>query len=133
MTDLRAWQHALLLNPTVTALLGNGAASVFQMSSFTDVPEDKPFLVHRLGLNIPELTDNNRAVAMSSPSAVWIHDLPGDYGRIDLIAEEIKNVFQNAAPGKVIQATWMSLGEELRDPEMGTILRVATFRLAYTP
>jgi len=135
VTDVRSWQQAKLAgDATLVGMLGAGAASVVSVSSFESVPEAKPFVVHRLGLSVPELRDDNRTVTMTTPASYWIHDLPGDYLRIDGIANKIQEILELSTPDSlVIQANWQDTSEELRDPEMGTILRVVRFRLVHKP
>lgn len=89
---------------------------------------DHPFLVIRLGFNAVELNDADEPFVSSQSAAIWVHDEPGSYKRIDHCLVAIRN----ALAGQVDEAVaclWQGDSGELADPDQGTICRTGNYRL----
>lgn len=124
--SLRQTLYDILIGSTeLEALVGN---RIYQRSSLEGAPRT-PFVVFHLSLTNPELTRN----ALSQSAAVWVHDTPGDYAKIDETLEVIRKLFMNTAPtGELLEIRWIESSEDLRDPAINTITRFCRAQLMAT-
>lgn len=124
---MRAKFHSILTNsPELMALLPGG---VREIGSLRSVPTQKPFAVTRFSFEQNRLSGMAKALY----SAVWVHDVPGTYMRIDEALTLVRRVLE-AAPsdGTFVSASWIENSVDFRDDDMGTIVKYARFRINYT-
>lgn len=139
MFEARAWLQARLTQaPLATPLLdllGDAANSVMQTGSWTEVPDAKPFISHRLGLTRAGLKSDGAAVTRVTPGSVVVYDRPGTYETIDEILAQVELLLVSApSVGELIRAEWVEASEDLpQDPVMGTISRMGRFLLVHLP
>lgn len=118
--------QAMKAHAPLMALLPGG---IHQASSLNNVPDKKPFLVHRMhnGLRY------QRGLGDRSYLQVWVHDVPGDYMRIDEVIELVKSVLEAVpAQGSLLQVRWLEDSVDLQDDDMGTICRNSRYELTNT-
>lgn len=94
-----------------------------------DTPQDRPFLQLRWGSNgvgLDTVTRRNLTI--------WVHDQPGDYGRIDSIILRLRSLLvalegQSTGSGYVVAVEWTGDSEDLTDDGHKTITRNTSFSL----
>lgn len=125
----RAWLYTRLTNnAALTALVP--ADRIHAAGSLEWREAARPFIVVRLGVDNPELNEADAPHVTAQDAAVWVHDDPGSYKRID----EILTAVRHAVAGQVtetggIACMWQGDSAELSDPDQGTIVRNTTYRL----
>jgi hypothetical protein len=117
------------------AVVGQAVADhVVQSSSMIDEPRTL-FVVLKLGVDA-EL-NGWRGGPRERVEELWVHDQPGDYGTIDSLIEEIKRVraslpsktlLPDLDQSKLVEVQYLGVTQDLEDPELGTIFRVARFQ-----
>lgn len=123
----RAWIYDRL--STDAAVLALVPAQRIQAAGSLEARENvKPFIVFRLGADAPELNDADAPYVTGQDAAVWVHDEPGSYKRIDTIIQAVRTALVGQVP-TAIAATWQGDSGELSDPDQGTIVRNSTYRL----
>lgn len=106
---------------------------IHQASSLDgSVPEQKPFILFRVGAKTSELEDDEVALALNSLVTIWVHGIPGDYDPIDKLLEKIRLQLSGSG-NSIISCRFITESDDLRDPEMGTIMRYTRFQLIHTP
>jgi hypothetical protein len=118
--------QAIVADPTL-----NGLGIVDQNSFAVDVdtPQSRPFLQLRWGRNNVGLD-----VVTRRDLTIWVHDEPGDYGRIDSIILRLRELLptldgMSNGLGHLLAAEWTGDSEDLTDDGHGTITRTTTFLL----
>lgn len=107
---------------------------VYQTSMMTKVPEEPPYAYYRMGLSRPALHSDH--AASITPFQIIIHDVPGDYMRIEELLALAK-VGLTSIPAlvpepRLIQCTWLETSEDVpQDPMTGTIAKSARYNLAH--
>lgn len=99
-----------------------------------DTPQERPFLQLRWGGNEPALSQTEVG---RRTLTLWVHDQPGDYGRIDTIILRLRAILptlegQNNGLGYLIAAEWSGDSEDLSDDGHRTIARWTSFSLVGT-
>jgi len=122
--DWRAWLYQKLSSdPAITAEVGNRIYSTLDMG-----PDEKPFLVIRLGESLSEV--HSREGGESTTAVIWVDDDPGTYVNIDRILKKIRTCLESGAmSGQQIQAIWQGDSQDLSDDARGTVVRNVTYRL----
>lgn len=132
--DWRSWVFQTLEGATVDdaplALLS--AEDVYGAGSLVTPPEQKPFLIIRMGNE-----DRGPFPGVSRGRCVlWAHDEPGDYLAVDQALRAAQRALcgDGATEGQVVAAggvgiRWMGNSEDLTDPDLGTICRNSTYDL----
>lgn len=56
---------------------------------------------------------------------IFAHDMPGDYVKIDTMVTALKSLFSDVSDSanNIITSTWLETSEDVRDEDMGTILK----------
>jgi hypothetical protein len=123
--DWRQWSFEMMVNtPAITALVPAG--SIHGAGSVPGAPKDKPFMVLRLGMELP-----NAVQSRNGELTVYVHDEPGDYGRIDdilLAVYQTLDRFQVKEPGAVC-VEFLEGSQDLFDDGYGTIMRYSSWKL----
>lgn len=96
-----------------------------------DTPQARPFLQLRWGTN--EIGLNKTDVSRRN-LLIWVHDIPGDYGRIDSIVRRLRALLptlegQFDGSGWLMAAEWTGDSEDLSDDGHETITRYTGFSL----
>lgn len=94
-----------------------------------DTPEGRPFMQLRWGANNEGLD-----VVTQRFLVVWVHDMPGDYDRIDRIILRLRTVLPALAgttngTQSILAVEWTGDSEDLSDDGHRTIARTASFTL----
>lgn len=102
------------------------------LSGDVDTPEQRPFIQLRWNNTSPGLD-----VVSRRDLVVWIHDMPGDYDRIDSVIRRIKTVMASLvgvahSSGHLMVAEWTGDSADLTDDGHGTITRTTSFSLVGT-
>lgn len=110
-------------------LAGMGITEDGSFAVDVDTPENRPFLQLRWGRN-----DVGLDVVTQRNLTIWVHDVPGDYGRIDSIILRLRTlilslVAQPNADGWLMGAEWSGDSEDLTDDGHRTIARNTSFVL----
>lgn len=126
---MRTWVYdKLTTTPAITALVD--PLRVIAGSALRKAPDTKPFITYRMHPQQPRL---RRLAGRSQYLQVWVHDVPGDFMRIDEIIEAVVqalNVEVNG--GGILECKWIESSADLpEDPDLGTIARFARFQIYY--
>jgi hypothetical protein len=97
-------------------------------------PKLRPFVVYHLGSEVPEGTMSSADQRPTRRNVqIWVHDILGDYARIDEILDRIRTVFEEAQPdGTLLELRFIERSIDLLDPEMHTITRFSRFQATLT-
>jgi|SRR6185295_19206289 len=123
--------QAVVNDPTIN-LLGITDENAFAVD--VDTPEQRPFLQARWGAN--EVALSKTEVGRRTLT-LWVHDEPGDYGRIDTIIFRLRSLIptlegESNGLGHLIAAEWSGDSEDLSDDGHRTIARWTSFSLVGT-
>lgn len=123
--------RALVMQAIVTDVTLNGLGIVDANSFAVDVdtPPTRPFLQVRWGRNNVGLD-----IVSRRDLTIWVHDEPGDYGRIDSIILRLRALLpvlegSSNGLGHLMAAEWTGDSEDLTDDGHGTIARTTSFSL----
>lgn len=129
----RSWLYQTMVNDsTLMALLPGG---VHQTTAIKASPEEKPFVIYRTIAHRPGNRGDDLDVNRIENFLVFVHDVDGDYLKIDAILLRLKALFVNAkdVEAKVGCVSWLEDSEDFRDEDMGTILRYSRLSIRYLP
>ena len=89
----------------------------------------KPYIIYSLGVS-STMGLHDEEDAEQQYLQIWIHDEPGDYSRIDRIADNLKVrlVGAGSAPDRVMTILWLETSQEFDDETMETFYRYVRFR-----
>lgn len=110
-------------------LEGFGVVDGAVLAGDVDTPAERPFINLRWGpTNVGLSTVDRRLITL------WVHDMPGDYARIDAIIRRLKIILLSLearahASGYVLMVEWSGDSEDLIDDGHGTITRTTSFTL----
>ena len=126
---LRTWFYTQLSTPALVAMVPGG---IHQTTELVRAPDVKPFLTYRTIANVPQLRGDDQDHAIQENYLVFVHDEEGDYLQIDAVLEALRQLFKsvNGDP-EVISVTWLENSEDLRDADMGTIMRYGRYQVNY--
>jgi hypothetical protein len=118
--------QAIVDDPTLNGL---GITDTSSFAVDVDTPQARPFLQCRWGRN-----DEGLDVVTRRNLVVWVHDVPGDYAKIDSIILRLRELFptlisQSNGLGWVVGVEWAGDSEDLTDDGHRTITRNTSFVL----
>ena len=128
---LRDYVYQLLANDSVLNGLGIDGNSLHTVND-TDTPQERPYTTIRWGNTNPGL--NASYTMIFRDFQIWVHDVPGDYTKIDNILLRIRQLLTgvegaNAGAGFVSMVEWEGDSDDLSDDAQGTITRYGEFHL----
>lgn len=129
----RAWLYGKITSDSgTTALIPGG---MHASTSLDKTPAEKPFIMYRLIAHRPGSRGDDLDITRDENYLLFVHDVPGDYLKIDAILEQLKTLLVNAkdVEAGVARVTWLEDSEDFRDEDMGTILRYARVQVRYRP
>lgn len=99
-----------------------------------ETPE-KPFCMYRITSALPSLMGDDDITVRSVGAMVFIHDVFGDYLQIESLLGQIRQALHNATntANGVLRCRWVEDSEDLRDDDLGTILRYSRYQLQMRP
>jgi len=118
--------------------VGMGSFPVLEPSSLglADSPSpSRPFIVLRAGLRASEPMPGLRSKLSRWPYAIWAHDDPGSYLRVDSILSTIRNhlsslgypVVAVSDNMRILEMVWGSDSEDLQDDGFKTAVRWSSY------
>lgn len=126
--------RALIMQAIVADATLNGLGITDQSSFAVDVdtPQSRPFLQLRWGRN-----NVGMDVVTRRDLTIWVHDEPGDYGRIDSIITQLRTLLPSLegsinAGSRLLVAEWTGDSEDLADDGHRTITRTTSYSLVGT-
>lgn len=122
-------REALLADSALQALGFTEGHSI--LSGDLDSPEARPFLNLKWG---ETLRAPFGGVVRQTVLAIWVHDQPNDYDRIDLICARLRILVPSLlamtdVSDYVSQIAWTGDGPDLKDEGHRTIVRVSNYLL----
>lgn len=124
----RAWVYEKLSTaPEVTSIIP--ADQIYGAGALNLVPTTRPFITLRF---MPAI--RNVVNGRNDEVVVWVHDEPGDYGRIDEALAAVRTVLDEHVPdlpGSIV-VRWQGESQDLADDGYGTITRNASYLLVGT-
>jgi hypothetical protein len=111
------------------ALVGS---RIYESSELQEVPI-KPYLMYKMFVTAPEMMGDDLSKVLTQGFQVFVHDVPGDFLRIDDIIQVLRNLFTNASDkaAGVVSVRWVDVSEDFRDSDMGTNTKFIRFRVLY--
>jgi hypothetical protein len=129
----RAWFYQQMTGngPLMADLTGG----IHQSTKLDKAPEHKPFIMYRSIAHRPRSRGDDEDITRDEVFLVFVHDVPGDYLKIDDILGQLKAIFNNAKDTEagIARCTWLEDSEDFRDEDMGTIMKYARFNVRYLP
>lgn len=130
---MRIWIYQTLKASDLWDELGQ---RLFQTSRLIKVPDEKPYLIFRVGAASGLL--HTDAPAVVTPFQLFMHDVPGDFLKIDDMLDVAKTALTLYPPlvadPKLIRCEWVGNSEDIQeDPLTGTISKMASYRLVHLP
>lgn len=135
-SDWRTWVFQTLTDDAaLSALLPqlpDGDPAIYGSGALLEPPEYRPFLIVRMGIAVPGPFPG----VGSCRVRLYAHDEPGDYLRLGDALQAAKRALigsgghsaQVPLPGATA-CTWVGDGEDLSDPDFGTIYRTSDYDL----
>lgn len=106
---------------------------VYQSTSLNATPHEKPFIMYRQTSDVQNFRGDDGDVIRQKGYMIFAHDVPGDYMRIDTVIDRLRALFGDVvdqAEG-VVRSTWLETSDDLRDEDMGTILKYGRILVTY--
>lgn len=127
----RTWVYQRMANDTPIATAVQDR--VFQATSIDKAPTIKPFIVYRQTSDVDFLRGDDHDTVRSCGYMILVHDLPGDYVRIDLVMRFLQDLFKDTNDGQnsVIRSRWIETSDDQRDDDMGTIMKYCRIQVFY--
>ena len=122
-------RNAIILDAPLLAL---GVTSNATLAGDVDTPEGRPFLNLKWGTDTPSFRES---LTVQTPLAIWVHDEPWDYDRINQILLRLRILLPSiqgvVSPGgsEVQVLTWQGNGPDLQDDGHRTIVKVGDFQV----
>lgn len=119
----RTWVYTQLqADATIATYVGD---RVHESTSLQKAPGTKPFIMYRTTSDVSDMKGDDVSLTRNKTFLIFVHDIPGDYIKIDLVIDAIHALFENAVDqaNNIIRATWLESSEDFRDEDMGTIMR----------
>jgi len=127
----RSWlyQRMVASAPLVSLLPGG----IHQTTSLNTAPHQKPFTMYRQTSDVSTLRGDGQERIRSNGYMIFVHDVPGDYLKIDEILEQMKLLFQDTVDqaNGVAKSLWLETSEDVRDDDMGTIMKFARIQVVH--
>jgi len=125
---MRTIVRSAIINDVPLQALGVLPAAT--LSGDVDTPEGRPFLNLKWGSNLPSFKEQTTVV---TTLAVWVHDSPADYARIDSILARLRVLLPSLAGvvsgiSEIQVIEWLNDGPDAQDDGHRTIVKVATFQ-----
>jgi hypothetical protein len=129
MSTWRQWIYAQLTGtPELTAIVP--ADRVKAAGSLTGSPPSHPFVLYRIGGQVPRINAADRPFIADQDAQVWVYDEPGSYNRIESYLDWLRREL----PGQVVAVegahacVWQGTSGELADDEFKSAVKFATFK-----
>lgn len=134
--SIRSYIFSLITTDPVVNGLGFDENNVFT-SHDEDTPQARPFMILRWGSTDIGLNDRDTGVYSNLRRlVVWVHDDPGDYGRIDQVLVRVRDILVTVTGaytgtiGQYIgQINWNGDSDDFKDDIVGTITRNSGYTL----
>jgi len=115
---------------TLVALVPGG---IWQTSALEHTPSLKPYLMYRQTSDVQRMRGDDSEQHRTRGYMIFAHDVPGDYLLIDAIIERLKDLFMDVVDqaNQVVKSLWIETSEDVRDDDMGTIMKFARIQVTY--
>jgi len=127
---IRSWVYGKMTGHSpLTTLVGS---RIYESSMLQETPT-KPYIMYKMFVTQAEMMGDDRPKVFNQSMQVFVHDVPGDFLRIDDIIRILKDLFHNASDklAGVEIVRWLDSSEDFKDSDMGTIIRFIRFRILY--
>lgn len=106
---------------------------IFQTTAVLHTPHLKPYIIYRQTSDVSVLRGDGGDLIRRNGYMIFVHDVPGDYLQIDDILQQLKSLFQDVVdqPNGVVESLWGETSDDLRDDDMGTIMKFARIQVTY--
>lgn len=129
MTRIWLYQRMISDVPLLTAMPGG----IHQSTSLNATPHAKPFIMYRQTSDIELFRGDDVNACRQLGYMIFVHDIPGDYLRIDTCLEHLKRLFQdtNDQANGIVRSRWIETSDDIRDEDMGTIMKYGRTQVTY--
>ena len=116
-----------------SALVAMLPGGIHQTTAVEHTPAEKPYIIYRQTSDVQYFRGDGRDNNRRKGYMIFVHDVPGDYLAIDDIIERLKDLFQDVVDqaNGVTESLWLETSEDLRDDDMGTILKFGRSQITY--
>lgn len=125
----RTWVYEQMTGNSalVTATPGGIKAS----TAVSKTPHEKPYILYRQTSDVQGFRGDDADMVRRTGFMIFVHDVPGDYLQIDSILEMLRGLFQDTQDqaNRVVRCDWITVSEDLRDEDMGTITKFVSIRV----
>lgn len=127
---MRAIVRQCILNDVFLQALG--VTSDATLTGDVDTPDGRPFLNLKWG---PDEPSHPECLTVRTSLAIWAHDTPGDFDRINKILTRLRVLLPSIAGvvstnGEEVQViTWQGNGPDLQDDGHRTIVKVGNYQV----
>lgn len=122
--DWREWAYQKIsTDPDFQAIFVPEA--ILGAGSLTERPNARPYMVLKFGNTTPNIGGSTFTELF-----VWVHDEPGDYGRIDSALRLVRaKLSGQVSDPSGISCNWQGDSVDLADDTFGTITRNSSYQL----
>jgi hypothetical protein len=124
---MRIWLYQRML------IAGLAEGRIHQSTSLDAAPHTKPFIMYRQTSDIDIFRGDDGDACRQVGYMVFVHDTPGDYLRIDDTMKLLMGLFKDTIDQEagVVRSRWLETSDDLRDDDMGTIMKFARIQVTY--
>jgi hypothetical protein len=115
--------------PLVAAVPGG----IHQTTSLNTAPHLKPYIMYRMTSDVSYMRGDDGEQVRSNGYMLFVHDVPGDYLKIEDIIEQLKGLFQDIVDqaNGVVKSFWLETSDDIRDDDMGTITKFGRIQVIH--
>lgn len=126
----RTWVYARMAGDTALAAAMSG---IHQSTALDKAPTEKPFIMYRQTSDVEFFRGDDGDAVRSAGYMIFVHDLPGDYLGIDAAIVMLQGLFKDTIdqPNNVVRSRWTETSDDLRDDDMGTIMKYGRIQVFY--
>lgn len=102
-------------------------------TSLNAAPHTKPFIMYRQTSDVGLMRGDDGEQCRRVGYMIFVHDVPGDYLGIDAVLVQLQTLFRDTIDqaNGVIRCHWEETSDDLRDEDMGTIMKFVRIQVTY--
>lgn len=134
--NVHEWLHQSLSSNV--SLVSKSKGGIMEASYMIQVPDAKPFIIHKLSGTSPLLSREENGPVRATPVQIYVHDEPGTYQRIADTLFEVQVALIGppflVPDADLVACRWEGDSSQIpEDPKTGTISQFSRFRIVHKP
>lgn len=127
----RVWAYQRMNSDAPLAALTPGG--IHASTKLEKTPHQKPFIMYRQTSDVSFMRGDDRDQCRRLGYMVFCHDVPGSYMQIDTLIDRLRFLFADVVdqPNSIIKSIYVETSDDLRDEDMGTIMKYARLEITY--